>query len=220
MQDRVMSVYLRPDVTGATVFFTVALGSRGSSLLVDHVDLLRAAVRRTLADRPARIDAWVVLPDHLHAVWTVPAGDRDHGRRWGAIKARFTMGLRARLDGVGTSDADRTVDRTVGRASARHPSHPRFPQDLPVVLSGRYAGLKPGLRVEKREAAVWQRRFWEHHIRGPEDHAAHVRHCLLNPVKHGLVERPEDWLFSSVHRDIREGRWAAPDGGPARLAAQ
>jgi len=200
-----MSVYLRPDITGATVFFTVTLANRGSSLLVDHVDLLRAAVRQTLAERPARIDAWVVLPDHMHAVWTLPAGDREYGRRWGAVKGRFTSALRQRLPA-----ADHEGD--VGRASARHGASDQicdFPTDLPVVRSGRFAGQKPGLRAKKPEAAVWQRRFWEHHIRGREDYDAHVRYCLMNPVKHGLVERPEDWLFSSVHRDIREGRWAA-----------
>lgn len=197
-----MSSYLRPKVTGATVFFTVTLAHRGPSLLVDHVDLLRAAVRRTLSERPARINAWVVLPDHLHAIWTLPAGDRDHGRRWGAIKARFTMALRKRMEDGEVP----VVGRDVGRVSARHPP---FPSDLPVVRSGRYAGLKPGLRTSKREAAVWQRRFWEHHIRGPDDYAAHVRYCLWNPVKHGLVDRPEDWVSSSIHRDIREGRFAA-----------
>ncbi|ROU03508.1 transposase [Histidinibacterium lentulum] len=211
-----MSVYLRPKVTGATAFFTVTLAERGSGLLVDHVDLLRAAVWRTLLERPARIDAWVVLPDHIHAIWTLPAEDRDHGRRWGAIKARFTMALKVRCDAAAD---DRRVGRAVGRASARLTPPPIFPTDLPVVRSGRYAGLKPGLRTEKREAAVWQRRFWEHHIRGPEDYEAHVRYCLMNPVKHGLVERPEDWLFSSIHRDIREGRWAAADRDAARALA-
>lgn len=85
-----MSRYIRPKVPGAAVFFTVALERRGADTLVRRVDVLRRAVRDTRAERPFRIDAFVVLPDHLHAVWTLPEGDRDYGTRWGAIKARFT----------------------------------------------------------------------------------------------------------------------------------
>ena len=63
---------------------------------------------------------------------------------------------------------------------------------------GLQAGLQPGLRHNKREAAIRQRRFWKHHIRDEADHAAHVRYCHMNPVKHGFVERPEDWPYSST----------------------
>jgi len=172
-----MSIYRRPKVRGATVFFTVALAERGSALLVDEVARLRAAVRVTKGELPFEIDAWVVLPDHIHAVWTLPPGDADFSTRWGAIKARFTMSLR--------------------RAGFTPP--PR----LPVVTTGRYAGVNPGLRHDKGEVAIWQRRFWEHHIRDEADYRAHVRYCWMNPVKHGFVTRPEDWRYSSVHRDGR-----------------
>lgn len=89
----------------------------------------------------------VVLPNHLHAVWTLPQKDADYSLRWSAIKARFTMSLR----GTGITAA--------GRASARRtgglpPAPEKIPDAYPVVLSGRYAGLKPGLRVGKRETAV------------------------------------------------------------------
>ena len=170
-----MSRYIRPILPGATVFFTVALAARGSDLLVREVEALRQSGRVTLAERPVRVDAWVVLPDHMHCVRTLPEGDADYVVRMGAIKARFSMAVR--------------------RAGFSPPS------TLPVVQSGRYAGLKPGLRVGKREVAVWQRRFWEHHIRDEEDYRNHVRYCWINPVKHGLVERPEDWPYSSYHRD-------------------
>ena len=89
-----MPNYLRPKVTGSTVFFTVALARRGDDLLVREVDRLREAVRVTMQGRPFAIEAWVVLPDHLHAVWTLPEGDRDYSTRWGAIKARFSMDMR------------------------------------------------------------------------------------------------------------------------------
>ena len=82
-----MPNYVRPKSTGATIFFTVALADRGSKLLVREVDLLRHAVANTRASRPFAIDAWVVLPDHLHCIWTPPAGDGDFSTRWGAIKS-------------------------------------------------------------------------------------------------------------------------------------
>lgn len=89
-----MPTYVRPKVRGATVFFTVTLARRGATLLVDEIGDLRAAVAATRAERPFRIDAWTVLPDHLHAIWTLPAGDADFSTRWGAIKARFSRSCR------------------------------------------------------------------------------------------------------------------------------
>ena len=89
-----MSRYRRMYVPGGTYFFTVNLALRGSDLLVRRVEVLREAVRVTKAERPFRIDAWVVMPDHLHAVWTLPEGDADFSVRWGAIKGRFSMGVR------------------------------------------------------------------------------------------------------------------------------
>ena len=173
--DKGMSLYIRPRRPGATIFFSVALADRGAHLLTGRVEVLRQAVRATRAERTFGIAAWVVLPDHMHSVWTLPEGDADYATRMAAIKARFTRGLRR----AGFSP----------------------PPTLPVVQSGRYAGLKPGLRVGKREVAVWQRRFWEHHIRGEADLVNHIRYCWINPVKHGFVERPEDWPYSSYHRD-------------------
>nr|WP_229737548.1 transposase [Primorskyibacter flagellatus] len=59
-----------------------------------EVDLLRSAVVATLIARPLQVDAWIVLPDHMHFVWTLPEGDSDYSVRIAAIKARFTRNLR------------------------------------------------------------------------------------------------------------------------------
>jgi putative transposase len=88
-----MPNYLRPRVSGATIFFTVTLAERGSDLLVREIGRLREAVQMTRAARPFAIDAWVVLPDHLHCVWTLPEGDTNFSMRWGAIKGRFSRNL-------------------------------------------------------------------------------------------------------------------------------
>lgn len=66
--------------------------------------------------------------------------------------------------------------------------------------------LRSASKAAKGEAGLWQRRFWEHHIRDEADFAAYIRYCWHNPVRHGLVARPEDWPYSSVHRDMAATR--------------
>ena len=92
-----MSNYLRPQQHGATVFFTVNLADRSSDLLVREIETLREAVAQTRAERPFKINAWVVLPDHMHCVWRLPDDDMNYSQRWGRIKSRFTRDLRRRL---------------------------------------------------------------------------------------------------------------------------
>lgn len=88
-----MSLYRRYRVPGGTYFFTVNLFDRRSQLLTAHIDLLRSAVKNVREQRPFHIDAWVVLPDHMHCVWTLPEGDADYSSRWQAIKATFSRQL-------------------------------------------------------------------------------------------------------------------------------
>jgi len=57
----------------------------------------------------------------------------------------------------------------------------------------------------RHEAAIWQRRFWEHRIRDQRDFSRHVDYIHFNPVKHGLVTDPSDWPWSTYHRYVREG---------------
>lgn len=90
-----MSDYRRLRIPGGCYFFTVNLEDRRSDLLVRNVDALREAVRSVRRARPFRIDAFVVLPDHLHAVWTLPDGDEDFPTRWRLIKKAFSRRLPA-----------------------------------------------------------------------------------------------------------------------------
>lgn len=170
-----MSAYRRLRVPGSRYFFTVNLADRRSDVLVRHIGVLRRAWAATLAEHPFQCDAVVILPDHLHAVWTLPPGDADFSARWRKIKSRFT--------------------HATGLTGPRSAS-----------------------KARKREAGLWQRRFWEHAIRDGDDLAAHVDYCRNNPVKHGLVGQAEDWPFSSVHRDIRLGIWATRAGTAEPLA--
>ena len=88
-----MSVYRRFYRSGGTYFFTVVLADRTGNLLTSHVDALRAAFASTKATLPFKIDAIVVLPEHLHALLTLPADDSDFSNRWRCIKARFSRAL-------------------------------------------------------------------------------------------------------------------------------
>lgn len=71
----------------------------------------------------------------------------------------------------------------------------RFSRGLPV-------GDRRASHLARRERGIWQRRYWEHHLRTETDFLAHLRYCWLNPVKHGLVTNPEEWPYSSIHRDV------------------
>jgi putative transposase len=98
--------YRRNFVPGGTYFFTLTLVNRRSSVLVDHIDALRAAVRRARRERPFAIDAIVVLPDHLHAILTLPPDDADYPGRWRLIKTLFSKAVLA-----------------AGARVKRHPNH-------------------------------------------------------------------------------------------------
>jgi putative transposase len=81
-------------VAGGTYFFTVNLPQRyPNDLLVRHIELFRTGVREVRKNRPFHIDAWVILPDHLHYVWTLPPGDDDFTNRWRMIKQGFSKAL-------------------------------------------------------------------------------------------------------------------------------
>lgn len=157
-----MPDYRRHRLPGGTYFFTVNLLERKSDLLTRHIDLLRESVRRVREARPFHIDAWVVLPDHMHCIWTLPPGDADYSARWKAIKIRFS-------------------------------------KMLPVVE------YRSKVRIAKGERGIWQRRFWEHTIRDDRDYAAHMDYVHINPLKHGLVQRVDDWPYSSFHRLVEAG---------------
>ncbi|MGI4797818.1 MAG: REP-associated tyrosine transposase [Janthinobacterium lividum] len=93
-----MPEYRRNLVPGGCFFFTANLLDRQSDLLVTRIDILRDAVRQTRSRAPFAIDAWVVLPDHMHCVWTLPPGDADFPGRWRMIKTIFSKAL----PGLGT----------------------------------------------------------------------------------------------------------------------
>jgi putative transposase len=86
-----MPDYRRSYIPGGTFFFTVVTEGRSRWLCEDMArDCLRAAIRGCRRRRPFSLDAMVLLPDHLHAIWTLPPGDIDYSGRWAWIKREFT----------------------------------------------------------------------------------------------------------------------------------
>ncbi len=69
---------------------------------------------------------------------------------------------------------------------------------------GHDVARKPS-HLRSNEAAIWQRRFWEHKIRDELDLSRHINYIHFNPVKHGLVTDPTDWSWSTYHQYLREG---------------
>ena len=88
-----MVLYRRDTTPGATWFFTLALANRNSDVLTARVDLLRASFAHVMRLHPWRIEAIVILPEHLHALCTLPPGDADFAVRWRLIKSGFSRAL-------------------------------------------------------------------------------------------------------------------------------
>ena len=107
-----MSNYRRNFVEGGSFFFTVNLADRRSGLLVDRIDLVRHAFRYTKSRHPFTINAIVVLPDHLHAIWTLPSGDADYATRWRLIKTVFSNAPKAAVSNVNVRSGSADIGST------------------------------------------------------------------------------------------------------------
>jgi putative transposase len=88
-----MPEYRRNRIPGGTFFFTVNLLNRRSDLLVTRIIVLRGAIRQARFRAPFHIDGWVVLPNHMRCLWTLPEGDVDFAGRWRAIKITFSKSV-------------------------------------------------------------------------------------------------------------------------------
>ena len=95
-----MVMYRRNFVPGGTYFFTVTLTDRRASTLVQYVDEPRAACRSVTTARGISTVAICVLPDHLHAVWTMADGDANYSSAWSLIKARFSRALAKQIPSI------------------------------------------------------------------------------------------------------------------------
>lgn len=93
-----MPNYRRASVGGATYFFTVKTHCNRPWLMLPDVRYaLRQAIRQTRASFPFNIDAWVLLPEHMHCIWRLPEGDANFSARWSCIKRSVSQACRDRF---------------------------------------------------------------------------------------------------------------------------
>lgn len=86
-----MPNYLRHFQTGGTFFFTVVTAERRPLFLDDTARIyLRTAIQTVQDEQPFEMVAIVLLPEHIHCIWTLPEGDSDFSARWSCIKRQFT----------------------------------------------------------------------------------------------------------------------------------
>ena len=171
-QLKYMSNYRRSRKHGGTFFFTVITYKRQPFLISQEARItLRNAINETRQTLPFIIDAWVLLPDHIHCcIWTLPEGDSNFSKRWGLIKAKFSKQMRSTLFKKQSLTASRD---------------------------------------KHRESTIWQRRFWEHTIQDNRDYRTHMDYIHYNPVKHELVQKIQQWPWSTFHRYVRQGMYPA-----------
>lgn len=87
-----MSHYRRARTVGASYFFTLATYRRQPILCDERVrHALRTALLSARATRPFTLDAWVLMPNHMHCIWTLPPGDADYAARWSLIARRVSL---------------------------------------------------------------------------------------------------------------------------------
>jgi putative transposase len=72
---------------------------------------------------------------------------------------------------------------------------------------------RSAVRERRGERGIWQRRFWEHLIRDERDFQTHMDYVHINPVKHGLVSRVQDWPYSTFHLLVKDGTYPVDWGG-------
>lgn len=152
-----MSNYHRLYANGGTYFFTLVTHER-RPILCEEKSLIRlkAAFRYAMKKYPFHINGLVILPDHIHCIWELPAHDNDFSVRWNMIKRYFSIGMKGNVN-------------------------------------------------HRREKNIWQRRFWERLIRDEEELQRCLDYIHYNPVKHGYVDRPCDWVHSTFKHKVKKG---------------
>jgi len=156
--------YRRARQRGGCYFFTIVTNHRRPFFQdTELINVLRQSIKSVMLKYPFSVDAIVILPDHIHTLWTLPQGDNDFSLRMRLIKTYVT----------------------------KH-------------------------SVGKTKNSLWQKRFWEHQIKDEKDYQNHVDYIHYNPVKHGYVNAPKDWMYSSFKHFVKAGIYSE-DWGSGKL---
>ncbi|WP_419420559.1 REP-associated tyrosine transposase [Legionella sp. D16C41] len=82
--------YRRVFLAGATYFFTVNLANRTNDILIKEINLLSNVIQITKTKYPFKILAYVILPNHLHLIMSLPENDSNYSLRLRMIKSLFS----------------------------------------------------------------------------------------------------------------------------------
>lgn len=162
--DNFFMKYRRLRISGSLWFFTLVTYHR--RVIFDNENViakLQLAIDKTLSIKPFQIEAFVILPNHVHMILSLPEDDTDYSNRIRMIKSTFTKDF--------------------------------------------MKGHEESPRNNKGEMRVWQSRFWEHWIRDDKDLERHLDYIHYNPVKHGYVESPDQWSYSSFQEFVENGMY-------------
>ena len=164
--------YRRVYADGYSYFLTVVTHGR-KPLLVDNIELLRYAFRLSKKKYTYRIDAIVVLPDHLHMIIT-PSEAKEYSKIISHIKRSFVYALTVGR-GVPSPTSDMVINRKHQLSAAKY---------------------------RRQHSGIWQERFYEHTIRNEKDWLEKMSYIQHNPIKHGLVEDINEWQYIHVGRGV------------------
>lgn len=168
-----MATYRRFQSPGATWFFTVAAYRRNPVLTKDSVvSSLKQAIRQTKTQYPFEIVAWVLLPDHMHAIWTLPEGDADYLRRWSLIKRRTSQAARDVISGP--SSASMRQRQEIGLWQRRYWEH-LIRDDADLHRHIDYIHYNPVKHGHATKVAEWPYSTFHRYVRAgvyPFDRAA------------------------------------------------
>jgi len=159
--------YRRIYTDGYSYFLTVVT-HRCKPLLVENIELLRYAFKMSKQKYVYRIDAIVVLPDHLHMIIT-PSNAQEYSKIISYIKRNFVYGL------------------TVGRGALTPTSE--------IIIDRKHQ--LSSAKYKRQHSGIWQERFYEHTIRDEKDWLEKMEYIQYNPLKHGLVEDIKNWEYTS-----------------------
>jgi len=151
-----MANYKRIFMDGYSYYITMVTHER-NPILIENIDLLRKSFRISKTVYRYRIDAIVVMPDHVHMIIT-PRNVEEYPH----------------------------IIRTVKQYFSKH-----CPQSYYKHLYQSWSRNKKGY------LPVWQKRYYEHTIRNEKDMFEKIQYMYHNPVKHGYVDEPNQWRYSS-----------------------
>lgn len=197
-----MTHYRDNRAPGSTYFFTVRLLDPASTLLTDHFSAFGEAMRQARIRKPFHVDAWVVLPNHAHAIWTLPPDDHDCATRWRAVKIAFSKALNKTCLPGGAKSAAKSSAKSSATSSAI--AGTRTLAGRAAALAGTDGGLS-GSQAGTGDGTIWERHYRDYRIGDDDEYTALIDYLHSDPMRHGFCAQAADWPWSSLHRFVAAG---------------